>query len=127
MADMSDPEKMRDPEKMMNISEKEMDISDPEKEMDISDPEKMDLSDAEKRRDLSDPEKMTPELFRVTSTPVQPEENRPNAASRKESTMSPMRRYFAVEVSTKHVDLLLLVCCLVTGFVDSTLYNGMPL
>lgn len=35
-----------------------------------------------------------------------------------------VKSHLAVEVSTNHVDLLLLVCCLVTGFIDSTVYNG---
>jgi hypothetical protein len=34
------------------------------------------------------------------------------------------RDRFAAEVSTDHADLLLLACCLISGFIDSTLYNG---
>lgn len=63
----------------------------------------------------------------ISSLIVGPEENRSDDYSLKVSKLLQMQRYLAVEVSTNHVDLLLLVCCLVTGFVDSTLYNGMLL
>ncbi|ESZ97743.1 DUF1275 domain protein [Sclerotinia borealis F-4128] len=35
-----------------------------------------------------------------------------------------MKKHFAQEVSTDHADILMLVCCLITGFLDSTLYNA---
>lgn len=35
-----------------------------------------------------------------------------------------MKKHFAQEVSTDHADILMLICCLITGFLDSTLYNG---
>lgn len=38
--------------------------------------------------------------------------------------LSRVRKYFDMDVTTNHADLLMLLCCLVTGFVDSTLYNG---
>lgn len=36
-----------------------------------------------------------------------------------------MKKHFTQEVSTDHADILMLFCCLITGFLDSTLYNGM--
>ncbi|CAD6448802.1 98026ac7-f96f-4e93-9fbd-6051928ce9a1 [Sclerotinia trifoliorum] len=35
-----------------------------------------------------------------------------------------MKKHFAQEVSTDHADILMLLCCLITGFLDSTLYNA---
>ncbi|KAB8297788.1 hypothetical protein EYC80_001587 [Monilinia laxa] len=40
------------------------------------------------------------------------------------SFSSKMRKHFAQEVSTDHADILMLICCLITGFLDSTLYNA---
>lgn len=34
------------------------------------------------------------------------------------------RRYFSVEVTNAHADVLLLTCCFVSGLVDSTVYNA---
>ena len=36
-----------------------------------------------------------------------------------------MRRYFRVDISTQNADLLLLTCCLISGLMDSTIYEGM--
>jgi hypothetical protein len=36
-----------------------------------------------------------------------------------------LRRHLETEVNTHHADLLLLVCCFLSGLVDSTIYNGM--
>ena len=35
-----------------------------------------------------------------------------------------MRRYFQVDISTNNADVLMVVCCLISGLVDSTIYNG---
>jgi len=37
---------------------------------------------------------------------------------------SRLKRHFSTEVSTNHADVLLLTCCLISGFVDSTIYNA---
>ena len=34
------------------------------------------------------------------------------------------KKHFDAEVSTDHADVLMLFCCLISGFVDSTTYNG---
>lgn len=33
-------------------------------------------------------------------------------------------RFFREEVVSRHADLLLFTCCLTSGLVDSTIYNG---
>lgn len=35
-----------------------------------------------------------------------------------------MRRYFQVDISTNNADVLMIVCCLISGLVDSTIYSG---
>lgn len=35
-----------------------------------------------------------------------------------------LQEYLAAEVNVKHADVLILVCCLSSGMVDSTLYSG---
>jgi hypothetical protein len=35
-----------------------------------------------------------------------------------------IKHFLANEINTKYVYMLMLVCCLITGFVDGTLYNG---
>ncbi|TVY20710.1 hypothetical protein LARI1_G000956 [Lachnellula arida] len=60
----------------------------------------------------------------MSTTPVKPEGGHPNEPPQKPSGLSHLRSYFSTEVNTNHADLLLLLCCLITGFVDSTLYNA---
>jgi hypothetical protein len=59
--------------------------------------------------------------------PLEPATEDPNGGSQKLGKLEYAKDHLAVEVSTNHVDLLLLVCCLVTGFIDSTVYSGMTL
>ena len=35
-----------------------------------------------------------------------------------------LEKYLSVEVTTSHADILLLICCLISGLVDSTIYNA---
>lgn len=35
-----------------------------------------------------------------------------------------VKNHFDAEVSTDHADILMLFCCLISGFMDSTTYNG---
>lgn len=35
-----------------------------------------------------------------------------------------MRRYFQIDISTQNADVLMLTCCLISGLMDSTIYNG---
>ena len=35
-----------------------------------------------------------------------------------------LKLYSAAEVSADHADILLLLCCIISGLVDSTVYNG---
>lgn len=59
--------------------------------------------------------------------PLEPATEDLNGGSQKIGKLEYAKDHLAVEVSTNHVDLLLLVCCLVTGFIDSTVYSGMTL
>lgn len=36
-----------------------------------------------------------------------------------------MSRHFRVEISTQNADVLMLTCCLISGLMDSTIYDGM--
>ncbi|CAG8956457.1 hypothetical protein HYFRA_00003842 [Hymenoscyphus fraxineus] len=74
------------------------------------------MADLEKRGDTTS----LPPL----STPMESGEESSNDLPQKASRLSFLQTYFGVQINTKHVDLLLLACCLVTGFVDSTLYNA---
>lgn len=42
----------------------------------------------------------------------------------KQRPSNPVTRRLRAELSTNHVDILLLACCLCSGLTDSTLYNG---
>lgn len=57
--------------------------------------------------------------------PLEPATEDPNGGFQKICKLEYAKGHLAVEVSTNHVDLLLLLCCLVTGFIDSTVYSGM--
>ena len=35
-----------------------------------------------------------------------------------------VKKHFDAEVNTDNADILMLFCCLISGFVDSTTYNG---
>ena len=35
-----------------------------------------------------------------------------------------LKHHFASEVTADHADILLLLCCIISGLVDSTVYNG---
>lgn len=35
-----------------------------------------------------------------------------------------LKKHLSVEVTTSHADILLLVCCVISGLVDSTIYNA---
>lgn len=35
-----------------------------------------------------------------------------------------LRNYLFVEVTASHADILLLICCIISGLVDSTIYNA---
>lgn len=39
-------------------------------------------------------------------------------------SISGLKKHFSVDVSTAHADILLLTCCLISGLVDSTIYNA---
>ena len=35
-----------------------------------------------------------------------------------------VKKHFDAEVNADHADVLMLFCCLISGFIDSTTYNG---
>lgn len=47
------------------------------------------------------------------------------ASLKTEWSSTRLKDYFWAEVTTRHADILLLLCCLISGLVDSTVYNGM--
>lgn len=46
------------------------------------------------------------------------------AILQKLGTKARLRRHFSAEINKNHTDILMLVCCLISGLVDSTIYNG---
>ena len=38
--------------------------------------------------------------------------------------MDGLKKHLSVEVTTSHADILLLICCIISGLVDSTIYNA---
>ena len=42
----------------------------------------------------------------------------------KPSSMMGLTKHLAVEVTTSHGDMVLLTCCIISGLVDSTIYNA---
>lgn len=48
----------------------------------------------------------------------------PMSEARPGSHGKQMKRYFDAEVTTDHADVVMLVCCVISGFVDSTIYHG---
>jgi len=47
-----------------------------------------------------------------------------NAQSESPRKQDPTPSYLSAEIATAHADLLLLTCCLISGLVDSTIYNA---
>lgn len=43
----------------------------------------------------------------------------------KKSRKAKMKHFVSREINVDNVYLLMLVCCVITGFIDGTLYNGM--
>ena len=48
----------------------------------------------------------------------------PRSPHPKTSSMHGLRKHLSVEVTTSHADILLLICCIISGLVDSTIYNA---
>lgn len=61
----------------------------------------------------------------TAETSVDREQGGAQRMLRKERLGARLTRYFGAEVSTEHADVLMLSCCLISGFIDSTVYNGM--
>ena len=52
-----------------------------------------------------------------TAAPLNPVQKRLDALER-------LKTHFLTDVATAHTDTLLLACCLISGLVDSTVYNA---
>lgn len=53
-----------------------------------------------------------------------PQEDKNSTGPRQAGVLRRLRAHLAEEVSTSHADILMLTCCLISGFVDSTIYNA---
>ena len=53
-----------------------------------------------------------------------PQEEQSPTLRRKAGALNGLRAHLIEEVSTAHADILLLTCCLISGLVDSTIYNA---
>lgn len=40
------------------------------------------------------------------------------------TTLNGLKKHFSVQVTTAHGDVILLICCIISGLVDSTIYNA---
>ena len=40
------------------------------------------------------------------------------------TTVNGLKKHFSVQVTTSHGDVVLLICCIISGLVDSTIYNA---
>lgn len=47
-----------------------------------------------------------------------------NPASAGLNRVERLKKHFSADVTTAHADILLLTCCLISGLVDSTVYNA---
>lgn len=59
-------------------------------------------------------------------SPVPLPTQRPSASEipPKKQRTAQIQHYLGADVSTNRVDVLMLVCCLISGFIDSTIYFG---
>ena len=55
---------------------------------------------------------------------TKPHKSSPPLDNTKPSSMTRLKKHLAVEVSTSNGDIVLLVCCVISGLVDSTIYNA---
>lgn len=42
----------------------------------------------------------------------------------KRTTINGLKKHFSVQVTTTHGDVILFICCIISGLVDSTIYNA---
>ena len=47
-----------------------------------------------------------------------------NTAQQNRFDRKKVRRHLNAVVSTKNADVLMIICCVISGLVDSTIYNG---
>lgn len=66
------------------------------------------------------PERMTGETYVIASNSDGVIQN----TVQQENVNTRVRQHLDAVVSTKNTDVLMLVCCVISGLVDSTIYNG---
>ena len=59
-----------------------------------------------------------------TGGSTSPREEQKATSRNNADAVESLRIYFTTEVSTAHADILMLTCCLISGLVDSTIYNA---
>ena len=50
----------------------------------------------------------------------------PEKVDTKQGLVARFEKHMLKDIATSHADLLLLVCCFVSGLLDSVVFNGMP-
>lgn len=61
--------------------------------------------------------KVTDELSNESANTSPPRKPKP-------LSIGALEKHFSVQVSTSHADVPLLICCIISGLVDSTIYNA---
>lgn len=59
-----------------------------------------------------------------SSLPMPQQQPLASELPRKKRSTHPIQTYLGADISTDRVDVLMLVCCLSSGFIDSTIYYG---
>lgn len=59
-----------------------------------------------------------------SSPPLPPQRSLLSGVPLGKQRTSQVQNYLGADVSTDRVDVLMLVCCLISGFIDSTIYYG---
>ena len=47
-----------------------------------------------------------------------------HSVEKRPAPLERLKRHFSTDVATAHTDTLLLACCMISGLVDSTVYNA---
>lgn len=81
--------------------------------------------DGSRQKELQIPATMNCAQQKELAIDVEKEATKPPESPESEPlSTTGYRRYFSVEVTNAHADVLLLTCCFVSGLVDSTVYNA---
>ena len=61
----------------------------------------------------------------IAKDPMDGESGYPEGPSRKGGFGTRFKNHFLIQARLEHVDVLILMCCFVSGLVDSNAFNGM--